>query len=850
MQQNSDKKAVVEGVRKEIEASKGSRIWQDYVNALKLISQVVFTRSSGFILELLQNAEDAGLGIEKPGVFEISISQSRVKVVHNARPFSEENVKAICGIRSSKKPEKGTLGYLGIGFKSVFKVTDCPEIYSNGFQFKFDRNHHDWTEPLNTPWHVLPLWIDSPSEAVDNEKTTIVIPIREGVDRTALMQEVEKLRTELYLFLRWIRTIRITDEVLGRTWTLESVGEDTEGISTLKHGTEEYRFKIFRRIVAVAEWVRQDRLTQEYRANVTNREIAIAFALDKFGNLAPSDAGAMYGGVYSFLPLGEAKSGAKFPIQADFLVQPGRDSINYEAKWNRWLVREVASLCREAIDAFKKHPNWKYQFLPAFEFNKSKGFESYEKLFGPELIEAVEKFLENDECVPTEDGGWAKLSGVVRLTEDAKAKKELIEKGILGSDEIAPALGGSPGLKLAHPDVKDRPSQPLRKVDRSNLLGNASFLQEECNYASAVQDVQWFRSLYSWLSGNPIHICNHAYHDYRVSDEDYKNNWRHRDRRSYKYKGQEHYPNESFVLTADHKLLEGRAVYLPEGAPNDPVLKQLSETLQKQKPILHPDILASAKDEHEQKSLRGFLTGLTGVQILDSKAICREVVLPQILTKSSPPGIDELLRYTVICKSILGSEIGQEAELWVLTKDGDIKRARETFFSREFKPEQDWETNKKYVSGLSFINPRYLGDAADDDHPRAWREFFKAGGVKDAPANGVEDFALSYATKEWLESFCNEVKSVEKRNFGYDVVAHTNDGRTIVIEVKGLSKDQEVTLTGNEVDAVRKHKDLFYLCIVTAIPHTPSIHPIKDPARVGQTGYLSFPPDTWKTLCP
>jgi hypothetical protein len=35
----------------------------DYVNALKLVSQVIFTRSSGFVLELIQNAEDAGLGL-------------------------------------------------------------------------------------------------------------------------------------------------------------------------------------------------------------------------------------------------------------------------------------------------------------------------------------------------------------------------------------------------------------------------------------------------------------------------------------------------------------------------------------------------------------------------------------------------------------------------------------------------------------------------------------------------------------------------------------------------------------------------------------------------------------------
>jgi hypothetical protein len=32
-----------------------------------------------------------------------------------------------------KRPELGTIGYLGIGFKSVFKITDSPHIFSGRF---------------------------------------------------------------------------------------------------------------------------------------------------------------------------------------------------------------------------------------------------------------------------------------------------------------------------------------------------------------------------------------------------------------------------------------------------------------------------------------------------------------------------------------------------------------------------------------------------------------------------------------------------------------------------------------------------------------------------------------------
>lgn len=831
MEENADKKKVVDKVWKEIEDSKGTHIWSDYVNALKLISQVVFTRSSGFILELIQNAEDAGLGLESRGVFEIRINKKRVKVTHNGRPFNETDVNALCGIRSSKKPERGTLGYLGIGFKSVFKVTDRPEIYSGGFQFKYDRNHPDWKDPSKTPWHVIPIWISWPSETVDSDKTTFIIPFREETYYPSLLQEIEQLRTEIYLFLRWLKKIEVMDEVSGRTWALENLGENEEGITTLKHDGQEQRFKFFRRIIPpnhqdVPEWVRQDRLTQEYRANVTQREIAIAFALDKDGNLAPSEAGAMSGGVYSFLPLGEAKSGAKFPIQADFLVQPGREAINYEAKWNHWLVEEVASLCKEAIDYFKKHEKWKYQFLPAFEFTKSKGNESYDKLFGPKFIEPVEKFLEEEASVLTVDGSWAKPAQAVRLSEDSKASEELVGMGILKRDEIAGVMGGQPDLKLVAPEVKERGTAQFKKVDRHSLLDNTNFLEKKCKEPDVTS---WFRRLYLWIHTHPRWTTSRRGN---VSQEGY---W------SYK-----------IVLTANKQLSEGRNVWLPDFEPSDPILQDLSETLQKSRSVLHPDILGGAKDEDERKAIKGFLIGLTGVQKLDSKTVCKEALLPKILTNAPKPSPEDVLKYTLYCQQILGNEVGYGLEFWVLTKQGDVRSAKEVFFPAEFKPEQDWETHQKYVPGINFISPRYLelAGARDDQLKlKAWREFFKVCGVKDAPSNGVEVFAENYAMEKLKENGYTNVKPVDKLKFGYDRQAGTPKGERIYIEVKGQSHAQDVELTGNEVPAADMYKDSFYLCVVSNIPETPAMHMVKNPAApgVGKKDKLTIPISIWKT---
>lgn len=814
-------KRVINDIYLEIENSRGTYIWDDYVNTLKLIAQVVFTRSSGFILELIQNAEDAGLELPPPGVFQININKQRVKVIHNARTFNETDVRALCGVRSSKKPEKGTLGYLGIGFKSVFKITDAPEIYSNGFQFKYDRNYSEWKDPSKIPWHVIPIWIDQFSEPIDANKTVIIIPYREG-DKEAyyssLIEEVSKLKTELYLFLRWLRKIEIKDEVSGRSWTLENIGDGEEGISTLLQDGIEQKFKFFRKtLTEIPDWVKQDRLTQEYRANVTKREISVAFALDKEGNLAPFQAGAMYGGVYSFVPLGEARSGAKFPIQADFLAQPGRDAINYEAKWNQWLVEEVTKLCYEAINYFKNDNKWKNQFLPVFEFSKSPGMESYTKLFGPKLIEPIEDFLEQNDFVPTLDGGWTKPSNAIKILEDQETIDDLVNMRILKNEEIPSVMGGSPDLKLVSSEVKERDTKPFKKIDRLDILDNDEFLEQKLNNTGAPE---WFRKLYLWLNAHP------------------------REKKSSKGKySKEGYWDKKIVLDSDKKLFKGGEVWIPDLQPTDPILKDLVVTSKSFPSILHPDVLAGA-NEMEQKAIRSFLAGLTGVQILDAKTICKESLLPKIVTASSKPSISELIQYTSLCKLFLDIDFGK-VELWVATKDDEVRAAKEVIFSKEFKPDKDWESNKKYLPGLNFVNLKYISQVSDPAHLVKWREFFKTGGVKENPDNGAYEFATNFAKEKLSTKYANVV-IVDKRNYGYDIEADKPSGGKMRIEVKGITHDQDIELDCNETNTADVYKDFFYLCVVASIPENPSIHLICNPSVVGKKDKVTISPDIWK----
>ena len=79
-----------------------------------------------FIPELIQNADDQNA---KEVFFSFDTINSSIGFSHNGKNFSKQDIKDIVSIGFSKKSEKiNKIGKFGTGFKSVYKVTDKPEI--------------------------------------------------------------------------------------------------------------------------------------------------------------------------------------------------------------------------------------------------------------------------------------------------------------------------------------------------------------------------------------------------------------------------------------------------------------------------------------------------------------------------------------------------------------------------------------------------------------------------------------------------------------------------------------------------------------------------------------------------
>ena len=94
---------------------------------LDLLGQL-YSERTHFIFELIQNAEDAGATELAFELFE-----DRLELRHDGRPFTEADVRGVCGVgQSGKSADLTAIGKFGIGFKSVYAYTRSPRVHSGG----------------------------------------------------------------------------------------------------------------------------------------------------------------------------------------------------------------------------------------------------------------------------------------------------------------------------------------------------------------------------------------------------------------------------------------------------------------------------------------------------------------------------------------------------------------------------------------------------------------------------------------------------------------------------------------------------------------------------------------------
>ncbi|GAH88975.1 unnamed protein product [marine sediment metagenome] len=224
-------------------------------------------------MEITQNAEDA---IKKRGIEDgkiiFCLSTERIKIEHNGMPFDDKDVDSICGVRSNKNPNEDFIGYMGIGFKSVFSITNKAQIFSGDYSFKFDKDEC----PRELPWFITPLEAKSP-ERLDKEMTTFIFPFKgeENIYQKT-KDELEKFGVHLLMFLNSIKYIEINFESEEDTNVLtlnklEPIGE----IMRISENKEIKEFMTFSKELSVPPYISKDPDTIKAERHKVKKRMAI-----------------------------------------------------------------------------------------------------------------------------------------------------------------------------------------------------------------------------------------------------------------------------------------------------------------------------------------------------------------------------------------------------------------------------------------------------------------------------------------------------------------------------------------------------------------------------------------------
>ncbi|KAF2176286.1 hypothetical protein K469DRAFT_682619 [Zopfia rhizophila CBS 207.26] len=379
--------------------------------ALVVLSDDLYKKSTHFLLELLQNADDNSYQVSSP-TMNMTFKAHTFRIDCNEVGFSKKNVEAICSIGKSSKGtqktacigEKG-IGEKDIGFKSVFKVADTVWISSGPYSFKFDRN-----EALGM---ITPLWEEFPSDVLP-EFTSILLQLSPDCDVQALVQEMKTFDMKLMLFLKNIEEINIKiHDQEGTAWITRlshkhtwktklasqplTSGEKEPRITMLKQNNISTPYTLFRHPVLQLP-------SEVKRVGITQSDILLAFP----SNPVDEVRGESHN-VYAFLPIRDF--GLKFILQADFILTANREDIDSFSAWNATLLDHVPHALLSAINNFNS-TELRYSWLQYLLLNTNIGD------FFQELPARMRDVVSQQPVLESLNGEFKKPSELILIPEE------------------------------------------------------------------------------------------------------------------------------------------------------------------------------------------------------------------------------------------------------------------------------------------------------------------------------------------------------------------------------------------------------------------------------------------------
>ena len=357
---------------------------------LEILSDL-YTDDSHFIYEILQNAEDAQASEVK-----FVLYKNRLEIFHNgAKVFNEQDVKSITKIaKSTKKTDVNTVGKFGLGFKSVYSVTDEPEIHSGNYDFKitgFIRPSSVAHKDIPAPYTTLFILPFKPEK-------------KEGTYQK-LGQKFQDLELKTVLFLSNIKSICWEIAENDQQFCKESGNYLKEDGIDEKTG--------FKKVTCLSDNSSvPDQWFVFSRGSKDDTFIEIAFKYDEEKKqIVPANNTDLV----VLFPT-EKETGLNFVINGNFQTTPARDNVPPEKEHNKKLIECVQDLLKKIVPELKDKGLMNVSLMKTLPTDKSQ-FESDKMAFFKPIYDTVKELFKTQDLIPTiENDIYAKASDLAATT--------------------------------------------------------------------------------------------------------------------------------------------------------------------------------------------------------------------------------------------------------------------------------------------------------------------------------------------------------------------------------------------------------------------------------------------------
>lgn len=324
------------------EAQEAPMLFMDLAKVEQYIAESYKTRS---FIELVQNADDAN-----SKKFGIHIYDNFVIVGNNGRDFNYDDVKAICRSGSSNKIRGGsTIGYRGIGFKSVVNLAEKVYVLSGNINFMYDKkltqemlNITDNVPLIRIPHIVVNIpYIDEINKIKEKYNYTTIF-LFENIKENIIEDELQQFDKSSVLFLNSVCEINLTSQMENR--------------------------KIMKSIENNVCKISENSKNEEWMIITSNNKYdKLAFKIENQKIVSANPKESL---IHSFTPTTEV-SGGYFKMNGNFSTDPSRKNIDFdtlsEESFNNCTYM-IANIIMEILNGSDKYIGF---FKPFVEFNNA-----------------------------------------------------------------------------------------------------------------------------------------------------------------------------------------------------------------------------------------------------------------------------------------------------------------------------------------------------------------------------------------------------------------------------------------------------------------------------------------------